>query len=105
MPKDVRADLSLLKQMVVELEKQMEESYKIRESISGVQAEENYRTFVTELYKAVGILSGIAQESGLLVGDLQKLVQMTSPKPEKDPSTVLESIFSGMKSGRGGTRN
>lgn len=112
--KDVRADLSLIKDLINELEKQLDGAYLIREDLNKNPTEEAYRKFVIELSKALGILSGISQESVLLVGDMQTIMQYATKTDKTDETdeteeteeatNILKSIFSSMPKG-GSNRN
>jgi len=106
MPKELKADLSLLNKLVSELSAQLELAYKARDLINKSDPEdEKFQTFVVELSKSVGLLSGIANEASLLVGDLQKIMQYASKAPDADePGNLLKSILSSAKT-KGGMRN
>ena len=106
MPKEIKADLSLLNKLVSELSIQLDIAYKARNSISKPDpADESFQTFIVELSKSMGLLSGIANEASLLVGDLQKIAQYAATSPDTDDSTnLLKSILSSAKA-KGGMRN
>jgi len=105
MSKEIKADLTLLKEMVTALETQLEEAYMIRTSLKTDKSGEVHRQFIIEVSKSVGILSGIAGEASLLIGDLQKIMQYSYQK-DSDPADVVSTILSSIKgSDPGGTRN
>jgi hypothetical protein len=109
MSKEVKADLTLLKEMVTVLETQLEEAYMIRNSFKNDKSGEVHRQFIIEVSKSVGILSGIAGEASLLIGDLQKIMQYSYQNPyqkDSDSADVVSTILSSIKgSDTGGTRN
>ena len=95
MSRNIKIDLSLLKKMLVELELQLNSAYLIRDELNVKHVDEKFQKYIIELSKAIGIISGMAQESSLLIGDIQKLVQMSAPAP--DVSNEFESILSSLK--------
>jgi len=95
MSRNVKIDLSLLKKMLIELELQLNSAYVIRDELNVKQSDDKFQKYIIELSKAIGIISGMAQESSLLIGDIQKLVQMSSPVP--DAPNEFESILSALK--------
>ena len=106
MSRDMKADLTLMHKLVAELEKQLDDSYKLRDTIKETKDQETYFKYVIEISKAVGILSGISQEASLLIGDMQKLIQIASqPNDMEDPTSMLQSILSPLGKGKGGGRN
>jgi len=104
--KDIKADLSLLKELVVELEKQLDESYESRDKLSNDKDGEMYRKFVIDLSKSAGLLSGIASESQLLIGDLSRIMKYAVQSPEDDTMNKISSILNkSLKNPGGGMRN
>lgn len=104
MHREIKADLSLLNELVVELDKQLNNAYEVRGSAQDAPTTDSYRKFVIELSKAVGVLSSISQESVLLVGDLQKMIQIAGQSKEmEDPNSILKSILAPF--GKSGSRN
>lgn len=108
--KDIKVDLSLLKELVVELEKQLNESYASRDKLSNDKdADGNmYRKFIIDLSKSVGLLSGIASESQLLIGDISKIMKYAVLLPEEDDlmNKIGSLLNKSLKNpGDGGMRN
>lgn len=100
----LKADLTLLKRYVKEIEEGLEQAYLIRdEPKPGSNMKEEYQKFMIKLYNVVGLLAGITTESGLLVGDLQKIAQYSEPnsKGASDPLSALQNILLPSKNGRG----
>ncbi len=107
--KDIKADLSLLKDLVSELEKQLDESYVARDKLSEDKDGQEYRKFIIDLSKAAGLLYGISNESSLLVGDLSKIMKFAlQGSEENDPMDQINSILKskfGSPGNGGGMRN
>lgn len=83
----MRADLALLKKYMEELEVSLGEAYSTRDDTEQL-SQEDYNNFMVKLSKSVGILSGISQESALLISDLQKIGQY-SMSAMKETDDVL----------------
>jgi len=106
--KDIKADLSLLKELVDELEKQLDEAYLSRDKLPEDKDGVIYRKFIIDLSKAAGLLSGIANESSLLVGDLSKIMRLALESSEdSDPMNQINSLLKSKfgSTGNGGMRN
>jgi len=103
MSRDLKADVSLLNKLVSELSVQLDFAYKIRDSMRAEHTDEKYQTFIVEMSKSVGILSGIASEAAMLVSDLQKIIQSTSPLPEDETNDILKTFMKA--AGKGSARN
>ena len=100
----LKADLTLLKRYVKEVEEGLEEAYKVRdEPKEGEALKESYQDFMVKLYHVVGLLAGLTQEAGLLVGDMQKIAQYSEPKSKtaSDAVSMLKDILYPPKRGRG----
>lgn len=99
----LKADLTLLKRYVKEIEEGLEQAYQIRdEPKPNADMRQSYQEFMVKLYNIVGILAGLTNEAGLLVGDLQKIAQYSEPKTgAADPMSVLKDILASPKNGRG----
>jgi hypothetical protein len=103
MSKELKVDLSLLNELVKEVDEQLSHAYGLRSLLTKTSPSEDYRKFIIELSKVTGLLSGVAQEAGLLVGDLQRIIQLTGPSKEVDEaSALLKSILSPLSKGQGG---
>ena len=106
MSKNIKADLSLLNKLVAELSVQLDLAYAARDSMNASQLDEQYQTFIVEISKSVGILSGIASEVSLLVGDLRRIMQFASKAPQSDDAeNLIKTIMAGVTKGKGGMRN
>jgi len=105
--KDIKADLSLLKDLVIELEKQLDTAYEARDNLPEDKDGAMYRKFIIDLSKAAGLLSGIANESSLLMGDLSKIMKSALQSPEDESLNKINSILKSKfgNSGDGGMRN
>jgi len=100
---ELKADLTLLKKMTVELEKFLQKTYKIRDDTQEMSRDE-YHLFTVEVSKAIGLLAGISRESGLLVGDLTKIIEMSPDNPtnnkeneENDAMNFIDKIIASHK--------
>lgn len=94
MSREMKADLSLLKELVSKLETQLEDSYLIRNDFLNDKSDFTYRKFVGELFKAAGLLMGISSESQLLITDLQSIVKYTAQPKQEDMSSLIDSVLS-----------
>jgi hypothetical protein len=91
-----KVDLTVLKRLVAELEAILATAEGIKTDVSGDKVE-----YMVEMNKATGICAGILTESGLLMGDIQSLIQGLSA-PGVSKADFLEKILGGLK-GPGGT--
>ena len=101
---ELKADLTLLKRYVKEIEDGLNEAYLIRdEPKPNTDMKQAYQEFMVKVFKIVGILAGITNEAGMLVGDLQKIIQYSEPKSKssEDTMSMLKAIIAPPKSGRG----
>lgn len=90
-----KIDLTILKRMVAELEASVNTAEAIRTDVKADKVE-----WVVELHKATGLAAGVLTEAGLLMGDIQHLVQGGPATSNKQD--LLEKILGGFK-GPGGT--
>lgn len=84
-------DLAILKRLVAELESLLLIAEDIKTDVNADKIE-----FVVEMNKATGICAGILAESGLLMNDIQHLIQGVSA-PSISKSEFLEKILGGLK--------
>lgn len=100
----LKADLTLLKRYISEIEKSLDDAYKIRDSSKKDLDVDTYDGFTIALSKVVGLLAGLSSEAGFLIGDLQKIVQYSAPtssSKDESPVDILKNILSSSKGGRG----
>lgn len=90
-----KIDLTILKRMVAELEASVNTAEAIRTDVKADKVE-----WIVELNKATGLAAGVLTEAGLLMGDLQHMVQGGPSGGSKQD--LLEKILGGFK-GPGGT--
>jgi len=86
-----KVDLTVLKRLVSELESILVSAEDIKADMADDKVE-----YIVELSKATGICAGILTESGLLLGDIQCLLQGFSA-PNQSKSDFMEKLFSGFK--------
>jgi hypothetical protein len=84
-----QVDLTLLKRLVAELESTLNTVFSIKADVKGDLVELN-----VEASKAVGLASGIMQESGLLIVDIHNLLDGQVPKSKSD---MLEKLLGTLK--------
>lgn len=102
---NMKADLTLLKRCFSEVETALELAYKVRDENKTVDPKDNHNDFIVSLSKAMGLMMMLYQEAGLLVGDLQKIAQYSTPKKDKDASDILSNIFGSLPAKSGGRDN
>ncbi len=92
MKKELRVNLSLLKELVRELENYLVAVENMKEL-----KEFDKNQFIIELSKATGICSGVMQEAGLLIGDIQTLsLSVQDPTTDKlDLGKLITSLKGG----------
>jgi hypothetical protein len=90
-----KIDLTILKRMVAELEASVNTAEAIRTDVKADKVE-----WIVELNKATGLAAGVLTEAGLLMGDIQHMVQGGPSAGNKQD--LLEKILGGFK-GPGGT--
>jgi hypothetical protein len=100
MPKVIKIDLSLLKQLVGELENALTTA----ESIKSDDAASNHNNdYIVEMAKSAGLCAGIAEESAMLVMDIRSVVRASQmPTSKGDPLEKLLGVLKG-GGGLGGT--
>ena len=114
-PEKPKANLTMLRRLVDELDKFLNETYKLRDTIDEQElskASETYKSFVVEISKATGLLVGISGEANALVGDLNKLALYSCPIDNSSMAAVDEKMDMDLskylfpqKSNKGGSRN
>ena len=88
-----KLDLLLIKRFVKELEASLVLVYENREKlIENPSVKESYYDYTINLSKSIGLLSGIAAEAGMLIGDLQNLNK--SNLDENKSLSYLEKLLS-----------
>ena len=88
-----KIDLSLLKQLVGELEASLATAEGIKQEVSVKNND-----FVVELSKAMGLATGITVEASMLVGDIQATIQSNgAPATKEDGLKNLLNILKGGK--------
>jgi len=85
-----KVDLTVLKRLVAELESTLSTAEGIQTDVAADKVE-----FVVEANKATGLAAGIMMEAGLLMGDIQNLLQGASAPSVK--SDFLEKLLGGLK--------
>ena len=93
MAKDMKADLTLLKRLMLEFEASLEEAYEYRDNEEVSKTKEAYQDFVIMLAKSSGYLLAIINESNLLTNDLAKLSQVSSASFTNDADLSIASIL------------
>lgn len=96
-----KVDLVLLKKLVVELESTLESCEKIK-------SEENFDStnFTIEMCKSTGLITGIIQESSMLIGDLQTIVKASQQTSSKTADFLDKIMVGGLPhKGSGGSTN
>lgn len=87
-------DLTVLKRLVSELERELETADALK--LSGDKVE-----WIVALNKATGLATGVMTESGLLMGDIQ-LLAVGNQQPSGTQAGLLEKLMTGLK-GTGGS--
>lgn len=99
MSKVTKVDLSLLKQLVGELESFLATADGIKSD-----TETSNNEYVVEMFKAAGLAAGIMQESSMLVMDIQMAVR-SSQGPASKGGDPLDKILGVLKGGGFGGTN
>ena len=81
-------NLGLLKDLVSALEKSTNHSEKIKEDDSFTHSD-----FVIEMSKVAGLLSGIIQESTMLILDAQQVVKLSQQPPAPKSGELLDKLL------------
>lgn len=85
-----KVDLATLKRLVAELESTLSAAEGIQTDVAADKVE-----FIVEANKATGLAAGIMMEAGLLMGDIQNLIQGAGAPASK--ADFLEKILGGLK--------
>ena len=85
-----KVDLTTLKRLVAELEATMSAAEGIQTDVAADKVE-----FVVEANKATGLAAGIMMEAGLLMGDIQSLIQGVGAPASK--ADFLEKLIGSLK--------
>lgn len=95
-----KIDLTLLKKFVSQLESSLETCEEIKKDESRDPAD-----FIIEMSKSTGLVSGLIQESTMLIGDIQSVMKVSQQQPMQQKNTdFLDKILGGLK-GSGGSFN
>jgi hypothetical protein len=85
-----KVDLDTIKRLMAELEATLSTAENITTDVKADKVE-----YIVEMNKATGLAAGIMMEAGLLMGDIQHLIQgVGSPGPKSD---FLEKLLGGLK--------
>lgn len=85
-----KVDLATLKRLVAELEATLSAAEGIQTDVASDKVE-----FIVEANKATGLAAGIMMEAGMLMGDIQQLIQGTSAPATK--ADFLEKLLGSLK--------
>jgi hypothetical protein len=85
-----KVDLTTLKRLVAELEATLNTAEGIQTDVSGDKVE-----YIVEMNKATGLAAGAMMEAGLLMGDIQHLIQGAGTPATK--SDFLEKLLGSLK--------
>ncbi len=85
-----KVDLTLLKRLVAELEATLNTAEGIQTDVASDKIE-----FIVEANKATGLAAGIMMEAGLLMNDIQTLMQGTGTSASK--ADFLEKLLGSLK--------
>lgn len=85
-----KVDLTLLKRMVAELESSLTTAESIKTDVNADKVE-----WVVEMNKATGLAAGVMTEAGLLMGDIQQIIQGVPGSASKQD--FLEKLLGGLK--------
>lgn len=97
MSKVAKIDLTVLKQLVGELENSLTTADSIKADSASKLSD-----FIVEMSKAAGLAMGIMQESSALVMDVQASIQMSQgPAPKEDGLKSLMNLLKGGGNGPG----
>jgi predicted house-cleaning NTP pyrophosphatase (Maf/HAM1 superfamily) len=90
----LKVDLTLLKQLVAELETTMATA-----DLMPVDSTTSNNDYVIEMSKAIGLASGAALEATMLVSDIQLIIKKAaSPSPSKEDG--LKGLLDMLKGGK-----
>lgn len=85
-----KVDLTVIKRLLAELESTLATAEGINTDVNADKVE-----YVVEMNKATGLAAGVMTEAGLLMGDLQHLIQGAGSSSTK--ADFLEKLLSGLK--------
>lgn len=85
-----KVDLTTLKRLVAELEATLSTAEGIQTDVNADKVE-----FIVEANKATGLAAGVMMEAGLLMGDIQHLIQGAGAPANK--SDFLEKLLGTLK--------
>ena len=92
---NVTVNLTLLKTLVTKLD----ESLAAAEQLKG--ADFDFNEYVVEMSKAIGLTTGVFQESSALIMDINAAIKLASvntlPEPKEQGSNFLESLLGPLK--------
>lgn len=84
-----KVDLDQLKRLVAELESTLSAAENIATDVKADRVE-----YVVEMNKATGLAAGIMMEAGILMGDVQQLIQGAGTPSKSD---FLEKLMASLK--------
>jgi hypothetical protein len=90
MSKVNKVDLTLIKKFISSLEQSLAVSDEIRTKQGDVSE------YLIELSRAAGIASGIMQEAGLLVADIQSVAMMVQNPKTTSKSELMDTLLSSL---------
>lgn len=85
-----KIDMDTLKRLVAELESTLSAAENITTDVKADKVE-----YVVEMNKATGLAAGVMMEAGLLMGDIQQLIQGAGVPAAK--SDFLEKLMNSLK--------
>lgn len=89
-----KVDLTLLKQLIAELETSVATS-------DVIPHDTNHNDYIVEMAKASGLAMGIATEAYLLAGDMQTLLRTSANAAAGDKAPGFKGILQMLKGGGG----
>lgn len=83
--KEIKPDLSLLKELVAAFETSLDTAYAVKEDadLNADSEMQAYNQFVKAISEATGIVRRISKESELLIKDLDGIVETSHPSAKK----------------------
>lgn len=86
-----KVDLTIVKRLLAELESTLATAEGINTDVNADKVE-----YVVEMNKATGLAAGVMTEAGLLMGDIQNLIQGAGSS-SSTKADFLEKLLSGLK--------
>lgn len=86
-----KIDLDTIKRLLAELESTLSAAENITTDVKADKIE-----YLVEMNKATGLAAGVMMEAGLLMGDIQHLIQGAGSPPKAD---FLEKLLGPLKGG------